>query len=299
MSDQPGAQQPWGPLQGQQGAQQGPYPGQPQQGPYGGQPPQGPYAGQPPQGPYGVQPPVGNGGSGGGKGPIRALLAVVALLLLIVVAGGAYLLGTRTGDDPAIATKDVTPAATSALAAPSEPAAPIDAPTEQPAAPTEQPAVPAGGTHRALSDPCAPLAAAATALGGTVSETRPGSSSQGDDVEKRCRYTFTAKDGATLSGTVHGTTYATASGADEGYAFIKRSDLNTEGIVVEAATGLAQPAYLRRDSKPNGGGGYNVAVGAKDGNLVVASKGSFGEGLPLATGKQIVLAMAKAYAAAG
>jgi hypothetical protein len=159
--------------------------------------------------------------------------------------------------------------------------------------------VPAGGTHRALSDPCAPLAAAATALGGTVSETRPGSSSQGEDVEKRCRYTFTAKGGATLSGSVTGTTYAPASGADEGYAFLKRSDLNEEGIVVEAATGLAQPAYLRRDSKPNGGGGYNVAVGAEDGNLVVASKGSFGEGLPLATGKQIVLAMAKAYAAAG
>ena len=129
MSDQPGAQQPWGPPQGPQGAQQGPYPGQPQQGPYGGQPQQGPYGGQPPQGPYGGQPPVGNGGSGGGKGPIRALLAVVALLLLIVVAGGAYLLGTRTGDDQAITTKDATPAATSALAAPSEPAAPIDAPT--------------------------------------------------------------------------------------------------------------------------------------------------------------------------
>jgi hypothetical protein len=299
MSDQPGAQQPWSPPQAQQGAQQGPYPGQPSQGPYGGQPPQGPYGGQPPQGPYGGQPPVGNGGSGGGKGPIRALLAVVALLLLIVVAGGAYLLGTRAGDDPAIATKDAAPAATSALAAPSEPAAPIAAPTEaQPATP-EQPAVPAGGVHRALSDPCAPLVAAATALGGTVSETRPDSSSQGGDVAKRCRYTFTAKDGATLSGSVTGTTYAPASGADEGYAFIKRSDLNTEGIVVEAATGLAQPAYLSRDSKPNGGGGYNVAVGAKDGNLVVTSKGSFGGGLPLATGKQIVLAMAKAYAAAG
>jgi hypothetical protein len=217
----------------------------------------------------------------------------VALLLLIVVAGGAYLLGTRASDDPAIATKDVTPAATSALAAPSEPAAPIDAPTEK------QPAVPAGGVHRALSDPCAPLVAAATALGGTLSETRPDSSSQGDDVAKRCRYTFTAKDGATLSGSVTATTYAPASGADEGYAFLKRSDLDQEGIVVEAATGLAQPAYLRRDSKPNGGGGYNVAVGAEDGNLVVASKGSFGGGLPLATGKQIVLAMAKAYAAAG
>ncbi|MEU4214240.1 hypothetical protein [Actinoplanes sp. NPDC026623] len=223
----------------------------------------------------------------------------MALLLLIVVAGGAYLLGTRSGDDPAITAKDATPAATSALAAPSEPAAPIDAPTEKQPATPEQPAVPAGGVHRALSDPCAPLVAAATALGGTVSETRPDSSSQGGDVAKRCRYTFTAKGGATLSGSVTGTTYAPASGADEGYAFLKRSDLNEEGIVVEAATGLAQPAHLRRDSKPNGGGGYNVAVGAEDGNLVVASKGSFGGGLPLDTGKQIVLAMAKAYAAAG